>query len=143
MATRKKQSRKGVRNSAKRRTKRLGVAGRNALGAARSAIARIEAELPASLRDYVGQVEGQLNRLEKRIEKAGASARKQATRLLREASKQVGSLEARGEAAWSRLTAPYRKEAVTLLDRLEAAIAPPATSPKPRRKRARKKKASR
>ena len=138
MATRRKKS----RNSAKSRVKRLEVSGRNALGAARSAIARIEAELPTSLRDYVKQVEGQLNRLEKRIEKAGASARKQATRLLREASKQVGSLEARGEAAWSRLTAPYRKEAVTLLDRLEAAIEP-ASPAKPRRKRARKRKTSR
>jgi hypothetical protein len=136
MATRRKKS----RNSTKSRAKRLEVSGRNALGAARSAIARIEAELPASLRDYVKQVEGQLNRLEKRIEKAGASARKQATRLLRDASKQVGSLEARGEAAWGRLTAPYRKEAVSLLDRLEAAIEPAAPA-KPRRKRARKKKA--
>jgi hypothetical protein len=138
MATRRKQS----SNRTKRSTAGLSVSGKNALGAARSAIARIEAELPASLRDYVRQVEGRLNHLEKRIEKAGASARKQATRLLREASKQVGSLEARGEAAWGRLTAPYRKEAVTLLDRLEAAIEP-ASPAKPRRKRARKRKASR
>jgi hypothetical protein len=139
MATRKKQSRTGARKKKRKKTraKRLNVAGKKALGAARSAIARIEAELPTTLRDYVRQVEGQLNRLEKRIEKAGASARKQATRLLREGSKQVGSLEERGEAAWGRLTDSYRKDAVTLLDRLEAAIEPA----KPRRKRARKRKA--
>ena len=132
MATRKKKKSKGARRRAAVRKK--------AIGAARSAIARIEAELPTNLRDYVRQVEGQLNRLEKRIEKAGASARKEATRLLREASKQVGSLEERGEAAWGRLSAPYRKQAVALLDRLEAAIAPAAVAG-PRRKRARKKKA--
>ena len=122
----------------KKKARRKGAARRKAIGAARSAIARIEAELPRNLRDYVKQVETQLNRLEKRIEKAGASARKQATRLLREASKQIGSVEARGEAAWGRLTAPYRKDAVKLLDRLEAAIAPAPTK-KRRRKRARKK----
>ena len=143
MATRRKQSSNGASNSMKRGAKGRGTARRNALGAARSAFARIEAELPVNLRDYVREVEAQLNHLEKRIEEAGSSARKRATRLLREASKQLGSLEERGEAAWGRLTAPYRKEAVALLDRLEAAIAPPATPPKPRRKRARKKKASR
>ena len=124
----------------RKKVRRKSAARRKAIGAARSAIARIEAELPKNLRDYVTQVETQLNRLEKRIERAGTSARRQATRLLREASKQIGSLEARGEAAWRRLTAPYRKEAGALLDRLEAAIAP-APKRKPRRKRAPKKKA--
>ena len=100
---------------------------------ARAAIARIEAELPKSLRDYVRDVEARLNQLERRIEKAGANARKEATRLLREGSKQLGALEARGEAAWQRLSAPYRKEAVALLTRLEAAIAPPRRA-RPRRK---------
>jgi hypothetical protein len=130
-----------VRRPAKARS----PARKNALAAARSAISRIEAELPVSLRDYVGEVEAQLNRLEKRIEDAGSAARKRATRLLREASKQLGSLEERGEAAWGRLTASYRKEAVSLLDRLEAAIEPaaPVAPAKRRRKRSRRKMVSR
>lgn len=116
---------------------------RRVVGVAQSAIARIEAELPASLRDYVEQVEAQLNRLETRIEKAGASARRQATRLLRDASKQLGSLEERGEAAWGRLAGRYRADVVALLDRLEAAIAPPRAAKKARPRRAARKKAAR
>ena len=36
----------------------------------------------------------------------------------------ITTLEARGEAAWARLTAAARKEAASLIDQLEAALAP-------------------
>ena len=52
--------------------------------------------------------------------------RGQAARLLRDASRQLGRIEARGEAGWKRLTAPYRRDAKKLLDRLERAVRPRA-----------------
>jgi hypothetical protein len=108
---------------------------KKSLGTARTLIARIESELPKALGDYVSRVERELNKLERHIERAGSSARKRATRLLRDASKQLGAVEARGEAAWQRLTAPYRKDAVALLERLENAIGPTKPARKPARRR--------
>lgn len=123
MATRKKKQAK----------KKTGT--RKAARSSKSALGRLEAELPKSLRDYVKRVERGFSGIEKTIEKAGAGAQKRALRAVRDAGKQLGRLEDRGEAAWARLTVAARKEAVSLLDRLEAAIAPP--------KPARKKKAPR
>jgi hypothetical protein len=39
------------------------------------------------------------------------------------ASRQLGRLEAMGERAWHRLSAPYRSELLRLLRRLERAVA--------------------
>jgi hypothetical protein len=124
MATRKKK--------AKRASKARGAAQR-----AQSAIARWEAELPKNLRDYVKQVEQRLNRLEGQIGRAGVRAQKEALRLLRDAGKQLGSLEARGERAWAKLTAAAEREARGLLGRLEDALSP-ARAPKKAKKKARR-----
>jgi molecular chaperone DnaK (HSP70) len=111
MATRKKKA-KGA--------PKTGVVARRARGAMRA----IEAELPSNLREYVKQVEMRLGRLEGRLEQAGTDAQKQGERLYKDARKQLAALEGRGEAAWARLTAAARKEAASLLDQLEAALAP-------------------
>ena len=105
----------------------------------------LEARLPGTLRGYVREVESLLNRLEKEIAKAGANARSNSARLLREASRWVGALEERGEGAWDRLTGPYRREAARLLDRLEAALAPAKKTAKKKatKKKVAKKKAQR
>lgn len=111
MATRKKKAKKAPQT---------GVVARRARGAMRA----IEAELPTNLREYVKQVETRLGRLEGRLEKAGADAQKQGMKIYSDARKQLATLEARGEAAWARLTAAARKEAASLIDQLEAALAP-------------------
>jgi hypothetical protein len=111
MATRKKKA---------KRAPQTGVVARRARGAMRA----IEAELPTNLREYVKQVETRLGRLEGRLEQAGADAQKQGMKVYRDARKQLAGLEARGEAAWARLTAAARKEAASLIDQLEAALAP-------------------
>lgn len=102
--------------------------------AAKGALARIEAELPKTLRGYVREVEKYLNHLEKDIEKAGATARKRSAKLLRDASRQLGAVEQKGEANLRR----YRSEAAKLIHKLEKNVAPPKRA----KKKATKKKAT-
>jgi hypothetical protein len=100
---------------------------------------RIEAELPPTLRQYARRVRLHLTQVETDIARARAQARRRRTRLLREASHELGRLEAWGEARWRKLTAPYRKRAVDLLRRLERAIEPATRKKAVRKKTARKK----
>ena len=90
----------------------------------KSRLARIEAELPANLRDYAKQVHKQLNTLERDIERAIPQARRRTARLIREASHQLGAMEARGQKAWRERAEQMTKDAQSLLRRLEKAIAP-------------------
>lgn len=114
MAARKKASRK--RATARPR------AGGGRLGAA---LGRLE--LPPTLREYARQVQRRLDGLERELARASTGVRRRAAGLLREASHQLGRLEARGEAGWRGLTAPYRRQLVDLLRRLEKALAPAKT----------------
>lgn len=118
MAARKKASRKKA--SRKKATRRKAGLGRG-LGAALERL-----ELPPTLKDYAKQVRGRLDGLERELTRASVDVRRRAARLLREASHQLGRLEAEGEAGWRRLTAPYRRQLVDLLRRLEKALTPKA-----------------
>jgi hypothetical protein len=96
-----------------------------------------EFELPPTLRDYATQLRRRLDQLESELARAQADVRRGAARLLREASQQLGKLEARGEAGWRGLAAPYRRELASLLRRLEQTLAPAQVrSKRPRRKAA-------
>jgi len=112
MAARKKAARKKT-------ARRTGQTASSRLGAT---LGRFE--LPPTLRDYANQVRGRLDRLERELTRAQVDVRKRAARLLREASHQLGRLEAEGEAGWRRLTAPYRRQLIDLLRRLEKAVEP-------------------
>jgi len=100
----------------------------------RSAVAKLEAELPPNLRDFTRQARRGLTRLEKQLDTARRDARRRWTRLLRDASHQLGRIEAEGERRWRKQSRMARRDAVRMLRRLEKAIEPP-----PARKRARKK----
>jgi hypothetical protein len=91
---------------------------------AKGSFERFEQELPRNLRDFSKRMRAGLANLERDIEKAQARTRRQATRLLREASHTLGRFEAEGERRWRKLTRPARREAVRVLRRLEGAIAP-------------------
>ena len=108
---------------------------RKARGRRASPLARLQGQLPPTLREYAGELRKRLDRLERDIAKAQLQARRSAARLLREASQQLGRLEVAGEAGWRKLGASYQKELLALLKRLEKAVAPPA------RKATRRKKA--
>jgi adenylate kinase len=101
-----------------------------------SAASRMEQEFPATLGDFSRRVRRQLNALERNIEKTEWRYRRQATRALRDASHQLGKFEARGERAWKKLTTQARREALTVLRRVERAVEGP--KPKPKKKAAAK-----
>ena len=137
MATRKTSGRKasGRKASARKRTSSR-TRSRSASGRLGGTLDRLD--LPPTLRDYARQVTRRLDGLERELARTSAGVRQRAARLLREASHQLGRLEAQGEAGWRRLTAPYRRQLRDLLARLEKAVAPP-----PARKKAARKKATR
>jgi hypothetical protein len=106
-------------------------------GKARRAVQRIEVELPPELRPYARRMRQGLSRLEKQLASAQAGARRSWARLLREASQQLGRVEALGEREWRKRSIRARRDAVKLLRRLEKAIEPPARA-RPRRKPAKR-----
>jgi len=107
---------------------------------ARSALARIEDELPANLRDYAKQVRKQLNALERDIERAIPKARRSTARLIRDASHKLGDLEARGQKAWRARADSMTRDAQRMLRKLEKAVAPPRKRTTRKKGAARKKK---
>ena len=127
MAARKKATRSSTRSKAGARKQ-----------APKTAFERFEAELPPDLRGYSRRVRRGLSRLEREIEHAQRDARRRWTKLLREASHQLGSIEAAGERSWRKRTLKARREAVKLLHRLEKAIEPPKKKA-PRKKKTAKK----
>jgi len=119
MAARKKTTR---RSTAKKKTAKKATRKKKA---GRSVRARLEAELPTSLAEFVRQVTVRLNRLEKQLDKAEGRYRREWTRTLKNVSRQLGHFEAAGEKRWRKLTAGPRRDAVRLLRKLEKAIEPP------------------
>ena len=101
-------------------------------------LARLEGQLPPTLREFASELRKRLDSLERDVTRAQLEARRRGASLLREASQQLGRLEVSGEAGWRTLGASYQKELIALLKRLEKALAPPAA-----RKPARKKTAAR
>jgi hypothetical protein len=102
-------------------------------GKAKSTVQRLEGELPPELGQYVKRMRKDLARLEKQLVSAQEGARKRWAALLREASHQLGRVEALGEREWRKRTTRVRRDAVKLLRRLEKAIEPRAAAA-PRRK---------
>ena len=124
MAARKKTARKATRRAA----------------SARTALPRLE--LPRNLQEFRKRIETQLNALERDVSRARTETRRRAARLIREASHQLGRLEARGETGWRQLAESYRKDLVRLLGRLERAIVPKGSARTVRKAGARVKKAA-
>jgi hypothetical protein len=120
-------------SSRKTGTRKSGARSKSAPGG-RLGAALDRLDLPPTLRDYAAHVQKRLDRLERELSRASTDVRRQAARLLREASHQLGRLEAQGEAGWRRLTRPYRRQLLQLLGRLEKAVAP-----RPARKKATRK----
>jgi len=89
-----------------------------------STLARLQQELPPTLRDFSRRMSRGLSDLEKRIEREGRVARRQGTRMLRQASHRLGQLEAQGEREWRKQSLRARHAAVRLLHQLERSIEP-------------------
>ena len=130
-ATRKKTARK---KAAPRKAARKTATRKKAAAKARprSAWERLERELPATLKQFSGEVRKDLNEAEKAIVGAQRDARRRWARVVRDASHQLGKLEARGEKEWKKLTRQARKDAEVAMKRLHAVVG----SAKPARKKA-------
>jgi hypothetical protein len=125
-ATRKKTARGATRKKVTRKKAARPAAGRKAAGkktARRAARGGLDLELPANLRTFRRDMTRRIRQLEASIARARKETRLHLAKLLSEASRRLGWLEAMGERAWHRLSAPYRRELLRLLRRLERAVA--------------------
>jgi hypothetical protein len=101
----------------------------------RTALARLELELPPTFRAFERRVRTQLNHLERQVERAQVKYRRRAARLLREASHRLGHLEAQGERNWRKLSGRARRDSLSILRRLERAVEASGPRPAARRKK--------
>jgi hypothetical protein len=102
---------------------------------ARKTLAKLENELPGTLAEFSRRVRRELTNLERKVEKAAAPTRRKVARALRDAAHALGRYEAEGEKQWNRLTGQARREALSVLRKLEKAVAP-ARGRRPARKKA-------
>lgn len=79
------------------------------------------AELPKSLKALSHQLRRDLNAIEKQIETARKETRRSLTRVVRDASHHLGTLEARGQKEWRKMSARARSEVERTLERVKRA----------------------
>ena len=107
------------------------------VAAAKRKIQRVGAELPTTLEEFSKRVRARLGKLERSIEEAEVRYRREAARVLRQASHQLGRFEAEGERRWKKLTTEARRDALAVLRKMEKFLEskePSARRPAPRRK---------
>jgi len=119
-----------ARRSARKRNPSMMVRARMKRGLAR--VEKLSDDLPATLDEFSRRVTRQLTRLEHEVERAETRARREIARVLRQASHRLGRFEAEGERRWDQLTAQARKEALTMLNKLEKRIEPKGVRAKAR-----------
>jgi hypothetical protein len=95
---------------------------------AASAVSKLKADLPPTLAEFTRKVQAGLTRMQKQIE--GSPASKDFLRLLREVSHRLGKLEAEGEKRFRKLAGQARRDALSLLKRVEKALEPAKPKPK-------------
>jgi len=108
--------------AAKKKTVAKRSIGKGRAARAGATLARMERELPATLREFSDRVRKRLGQLERAVVRAEARYQREAVRALRTASHQLGRFEAEGERRWKRLTAEARREALLMLRRMEKAL---------------------
>ncbi len=80
------------------------------------------ADLPKSLKSLSRQLRRDLNAIEKQIETARKDTRRNLTRVMRDASHLLGSLEERGQQQWRKMSARARGDVERTLERVKRAI---------------------
>ena len=77
--------------------------------------------LPKSLKAFGRQCRRDLSAIEKQIEIAGKDTRRSLARIVRDASHQLGTLEARGEREWRALSRNAKRDIERILRRVQKA----------------------
>ena len=119
-ATRKKTTQKKATAKKTTRKKAPKTTGRKKIGRI-AASDLLGAELPNSLKALSRQLRRDLNAIEKQIETAGKETRRSLTRVVRDASHHLGSLEARGQKEWRKMSTRARGEVERTLKRVKRA----------------------
>jgi hypothetical protein len=89
--------------------------------AKRSAVDLIGDDLPKSLKAFGRLVRRDLTAIEKQIEVAGKDVRRSLSRVVRDASHQLGALEARGEREWRSLSRKAKGDVDKVMKRVRKA----------------------
>lgn len=122
MAARKRTTKKRTAGStAVRRTSRRVKAG---IRATEHGIEQIRKDVPSTLKEYSRSIGTLLSKLERRINTAQAAYRRRGTRALREASRELGRLEAQGERNWRKLNTRARRQVLKTLRQIERLVEP-------------------
>jgi hypothetical protein len=120
---------KATKKSARKKTARKKSAGKKATRkkaakkktAKRSTVNLVGSELPKSLKAFGRQCRRDLSAIEKQIESAGKDTRRSLARIVRDASHQLGTLEARGEKEWRRLSRNAKRDIERVIRRVQKA----------------------
>lgn len=125
VAVKKKATKKSARKkTARKKATRKKAAKKKATkkkAAKRSTIDLVGSELPKSLKAFGRQCRRDLLAIEKQIEIAGKDTRRSLTRIVRDASHQLGTLEARGEREWRKLSRNAKRDIERVVRRVQKA----------------------
>ena len=114
MATKKASRKKTTKKKVVRKTKKKPTR-------RKSAAAGLAGNLPRSLSAFSRELRRDLNAIEKEIQWAGRDARRGLTRVMRDASHQLGVLEARGQKEWRAISKKARAEVERTVNRVKRA----------------------
>jgi len=120
-AVKKKATKKSARKKTASRKKATKKKAAKKKSAKRTALDFVGAELPKSLKALGRQVRRDLNAIEKQIEICGKDTRRSLARIVRDASHQLGSLEARGEREWRSLSRNSKRDVERVIRRVRKA----------------------
>jgi hypothetical protein len=120
-ATKKSARKKSVGKKATRKKAAKKKSARKKKAARRSTVDLVGSELPKSLKAFGRQCRRDLSAIEKQIEGAGKDTRRSLARIVRDASHQLGTLEARGEKEWRRLSRNAKRDIERVIRRVQKA----------------------
>jgi len=120
-ATKKSARKKTARKKATKKKATKKKAARKKKAAKRTSIDLVGSALPKSLKAFGRQCRRDLSAIEKQIEIAGKDTRRSLARIVRDASHQLGTLEARGEREWRTLSRNAKRDVERVLRRVQKA----------------------
>ena len=120
-AVKKKATKKSARKKAAPKKATRKKAAKKKKAARRSTIDLVGSELPKSLKAFGRQCRRDLSAIEKQIQIAGKDTRRSLTRIVRDVSHQLGTLEARGEREWRKLSRNAKRDIERVIRRVRKA----------------------
>jgi hypothetical protein len=120
------------KTASRKAPRKKAAAGRGATsktGSGRSGSELVGIEIPKSLTAFGRQLRRDLTAIEKQIEIAGKDTRRSLARIVRDASHQLGALEARGEREWRTRSRAAQRDIERIVKRVRKATLGPQRRP--------------